>query len=62
MTEALGVPVVELAGDLATTHKALAEAGKRVEEANRTLLDAQAEFRKALAAHMSALTGGKVEP
>ena len=62
MTEARGVSVVELQGRLAETHAALEQAARKVEEANRILIDAQTEFRAALAAHMTALTGSKVEP
>lgn len=55
-------PIRELHGESAATHVALEAAAKKVEEANRILTDAQHDFRKALAAHMAALTGTKVNP
>ena len=58
----LSAPSVTLLGEQATTHEALAKASRKVEEANRILTDAQSEFRAALAAHLKAITGAKVEP
>lgn len=55
-------PIRELHGECAATHVALEAAAKKVEEANRILTDAQHDFRKALAAHMAALTGTKANP
>lgn len=53
---------VTLQGVAADTHRELQAAARKVEEANAVLTAAQADFRKALAAHMAAITGAKVEP
>lgn len=53
---------VTLQGVAADTHRELQAAARKVEEANAVLTQAQADFRKALAAHMAAITGTKVEP
>ncbi len=55
-------PVVTLTEEAASTHQSLQAAARKVEEANRILTDAQSEFRAALAAHLKAITGAKVEP
>ncbi len=55
-------PTVTLTDEQATTHEKLTKAACKVEEANRILTDAQSEFRAALAAHLKAITGAKVEP
>ncbi len=60
--EQSGGPAVTLMGEQATTHETLTKAARKVEEANRILTDAQSEFRAALAAHLKAITGAKVEP
>lgn len=52
---------VMLQGVAADTHRELQAAARKVEEANAVLTAAQADFRKALAAHMAAITGTKVE-
>lgn len=53
---------VVLTGTAADAHLRMLEAARNMEAANRIALDAQAEFRKALAAYMTALAPEKAAP
>lgn len=55
-------PTVTLTGTAADAHLRMLEAARNMEAANRIALDAQAEFRKALAAYMTALAPEKAAP
>ena len=55
-------PETVLVGAAADTHRGLAAAAKDVERLTRELQAAQETFRRAMAEHLSAITGSNVAP
>lgn len=51
-----------LEGDQVSTHADLEAAARELHAADLAMRTAQEHYRKALAAHMAAITGAKVEP
>lgn len=54
--------VVTLKGSDAITYTSLVSAACALHAADLAMRDAQERYRKALAAHMGAITGAKVDP